>query len=267
MADGSGGAQLDWSGRAATLDPRLLLWLSPAFPVGAFAFSHGLEQATARGWLNNANTLQAWLCDLIQYGSLHNDLVLLAEAWRRTTSGNWSALRDVNDLALALQPSAERLLETRTQGNAFMSTISAAWPCDTLDAVRDGLRGPPLLSSAIGSERSFDLRVREESDDAHRDMAYPVAVGAIAAAHHIELKAALSGYALAFASNLVSAAIRLSVIGQTDGQRVLAALLCDLEAAAAVAAASILDDLGSATFRSDLVQLAHETQYSRLFRS
>ena len=267
MADGAGSSQLDWSRRAATLDPRLLLWLSPAFPVGAFAFSHGLEQATARGWLNDANALQAWLRDLVQHGSLHNDLVLLAEAWRRTTNADWTALRDVNELALALQPSAERHLETRTQGNAFMATISAAWPCDRLDAVRGGLSGSTLLSSAIDRERSVDSRVREEDDGAHRDTAYPVAVGAIAAAHHIELTAALTGYALAFASNLVSAAIRLSVIGQTDGQRVLAALLFDLEAAAAVAATSILDDLGSATFRSDLVQLAHETQYSRLFRS
>lgn len=244
MADGTGQPP-DWSRRIASLDPRLMLWLSPAFPVGAFAFSHGLEQAAARGWVKNAATLEAWLRDLVQFGSLRNDLVLLAAAWRAVRGHETSGLAEINELALALQPSAERHLETRTQGNAFLATILAAWPCEGLVELRQA-----LLDTNGGS-----------------DVAYPVAVGAVAAVHGIAADAALMGYALAFAGNLVSAAIRLSVIGQTDGQRVMAALMSDLEAAACASVTSTLDDLGSATFRSDLAQLTHETQYSRLFRS
>lgn len=262
MADGAG-QPADWSRRVASLDPRLMLWLSPSFPVGAFAFSHGLEQAAARGWIRDAFTLEAWLRDLIELGSLRNDLVLLAAASRAAALADASdpaeecpsspgtrwrggqSLASINELALALQPSAERHLETRTQGNAFMATIIAAWPCEGIEPVRQGLINPNGSS----------------------DVAYPVAVGAVTAAHGIAIDAALTGYALAFAGNLVSAAIRLSVIGQTDGQRVMAALMSDLEAAATSAVTSTLDDLGSATFRSDLAQLAHETLYSRLFRS
>lgn len=251
MADGAGSPHFDLSRRSASLDPRLLLWLSPSFPVGAFAFSHGLEQAAARGWVKDAATLQEWLRDLVQVGSLRNDLVLFACAWRAAARAETASLGDVNELALALQPSAERHLETRTQGNAFLATIIAAWPCDGLDAVKQALTAPDLRRDASGAA----------------DTAYPVAVGAVAAAHGIAVDAGLTGYAVAFASNLVSAAIRLSVVGQTDGQRVMAALLPDLESAAVAAVNSTLDDLGSATFRSDLAQLAHETQYSRLFRS
>jgi len=257
MADGIG-QPADWSRRMASLDPRLMLWLSPSFPVGAFAFSHGLEQAAARGWIRNAATLEAWLRDLIQHGSLRNDLILMGEAWRAARSptprvGGESGLSAINALALALQPSVERHLETRTQGNAFFATIHAAWPCEGLEAVQQALFPSPLVGEGQGGGLG--------------DIAYPVAVGAVAAAHGIALDAALMGYALAFAGNLISAAIRLSVIGQTDGQRVMAALMLDLDGAAFDAATSTLDDLGSSTFRSDLAQLAHETLYSRLFRS
>lgn len=222
------------------IDARLLVWLSPAFPVGAFAFSHGLELAADRGWVRNRAEVEAWVGDLVENGSLRNDLILLAGAWRAETTADAAALRDVNALALALQPSAERRLETVTQGNAFMNTIVAAWPCDRQAEMQAALDG---------------------------DVAYPVAVGAVAVAHECDLGGALLAYALAFVSNLTSAAIRLSLIGQTDGQRVIAALMASLERQAALAATATLDDIGSATLRSDLASLAHETQYSRLFRS
>ncbi len=240
MADGAGTPRVTSLGGIAGLDPRLMLWLSPSFPVGAFAFSHGLEQAAARGWLPDAAALEAWLRDLVQNGSAHNDLIVLASAWRAVHSGNMGALREANGLALVMQSATERHLETVTQGNAFASAILAAWPCSALEAARVVLPG---------------------------DVAYPVIVGAAAAAHGIVCEATLIAFGLAFASGLVSAAIRLSVIGQTDAQKVLARLLPDIEAAARAASTSSLADLGSATFRSDIAQLAHETQYSRLFRS
>ncbi|MDX2156523.1 MAG: urease accessory protein UreF [Hyphomicrobiaceae bacterium] len=221
-------------------DTRLLVWMSPAFPVGAFAYSHGLELAAHRGWVGDRFGLEAWIGDLVRLGSLRSDLVLLAAAWRAATSGAAPSLPDVNELALALQPSAERHLETVTQGNAFLATVLAAWPCDRLRQVVSTLDG---------------------------DIAFSVAVGTVAAAHGTPFGDTLHAYAIAFVANLVSAAVRLSVVGQTDGQRVIAALVTDIADAAAFAAVSSLDDLGGVTLRSDLASLAHETQYSRLFRS
>lgn len=223
-----------------TIDPRLIIWLSPSFPVGAFAYSHGLELAADRGWVRNAEDLLAWLTDLVAQGSLRNDAILLAAAWRAVARSDVNTLKAINELALALQPSAERRLEAVTQGNAFLSTLIAAWPAEKLRAVARVLTG---------------------------DVAHPVAVGAGTAAHDIALDGVLHGFGIAFVTNLVSAAIRLSIVGQTDGQRVIASLMPLIAVAAAGAAAATLDDLGSATLRSDLASLAHETQYSRLFRS
>jgi urease accessory protein len=228
------------SDSSAAIDPRLLVWLSPAFPVGAFAFSHGLELAADRQWVRDRAGLEAWLIDLVERGSLRNDLILLTCMWRAAPAADIVAIREANALALALQPSAERRLEATTQGNAFMATIEAAWTSEQFSTVRAALGG---------------------------DVAYPVAVGAAAAAHGVELDGTLLAYALAFVSNLVSAAIRLGLIGQTDGQRVVAALMPVLEREAAAAITATLADLGGATLRCDLASLAHETQYSRLFRS
>jgi len=222
------------------IDPRLIIWLSPSFPVGAFAYSHGLELAAERGWVRDRDALSAWLADLVRNGSLRNDMVFLSAAWRAVAASDDVALKSVNELALALQPSAERRLETVTQGNAFLATLVAAWPVGRLATVTNTLRS---------------------------DVAYPVAVGAGAAAHGIAIGGVLYAFGIAFVANLVSAAIRLSIVGQTDAQRVIASLMPAVAEAARMAELATLDDIGSATLRSDLASLAHETQYSRLFRS
>lgn len=239
-AERAGAAACSSSESSVAIDPRLLIWMSPSFPVGGFAYSHGLELAADRGWVRNRDELQAWLLDLIELGSLRNDLILLGAAWRAVAAADRSALTGINDLALALQPSAERRLEAVTQGNAFLATMRAAWPADASNSVLDVLAG---------------------------DIAYPVAVGAGTAGHAIPLAGTLVAYSLAFISALVSAAIRLSIVGQTDGQRVISALMPALLQAAEAAGAATLDDVGNVAIRSDLASLAHETQYSRLFRS
>ena len=99
------------------------------------------------------------------------------------------------------------------------------------------------------------------------DVAYPVAVGVLAAGHGVPLPDTLRAYLTGFCANLVSAAVRLGAIGQTDGQRILAAVLPELTETARQAEAATLDDLGGAAFRSDIASLRHETQYTRLFRS
>ena len=218
----------------------LLLWLSPSFPVGAFAYSHGLEWAHEAGEVTDRASLQAWLGDLLDHGAARNDAILLACAFGAAADGDGEALAAVAELALALATSAERRLEATTQGDAFVSTIARAWPCPAIDRLRQAWPGP---------------------------VAYPVALGVAAAGHAIPLGETLPAFALGFLSNLVSAAVRLGIVGQTDGQRVLAALLPAAEELAALAAGATLDDLGGAAFRSDLASLRHETQYTRLFRS
>ncbi len=222
----------------------LLAWLSPAFPVGAFAYSHGLEWSFEAGDIQNAASLQSWLSDLIEHGSIRSDLVLAALSHRAIVEVRDQSLYAIAELACALAPSAERSLETLQQGNSFMRIARDAWGCEALDRLKLVWPG---------------------------DVAYPVALGVLAAGHNMERGTLLSAFGLAFVSNLVSAAIRLGAIGQTDGQRVIVALLPQVSTAADFAADATLDDigshLGSCTFRSDLASLRHETQYTRIFRS
>lgn len=213
---------------------RLMTWLSPAFPVGAFSYSHGLEQAAAQGDIADAAALLSWLSVLLDDGGLWNDLVLLTAAYAAVTSADAGALRECAELADALCPSLERRRETLSQGRAFAAATVAAWP----------------------DERLADLPA---------DLAYPVAVGACAAASGAPLLPALAAYAQAFCGNLVAAAMRLSAIGQGDAVAVLATLEPRIADAARRAAVSTLDDLGGLCLISDICAMRHETLYSRIF--
>lgn len=222
----------------------LMVWMSPAFPVGGFAYSHGLEWAAEAGDLRDAASLGGWLGDLLTHGGPHNDAVLFRMAYEATQAGAFSRLAEVAELALALSGSRERLLETVTQGNAFVIAARASWPAPVFDRLADAWNG---------------------------DVAYPVAVAVAAAGHGIALKPALEGFLTGLAGNLVSAAVRLSIVGQTGGQQVVAALVPAIVAHAACVLAAGADELdtllGGAAWRSDIAALCHETQYTRLFRS
>lgn len=212
---------------------RLMAWLSPAFPVGGFSYSHGLERAVHDNLIANRDDLAAWLTTLAEIGSGWNDAVLFAESWRRAaTDGD---LPEVAELAEALAGSRERHLESMLQGQAFLAA-AAAWPNQVL------------------------ARLPAECP-------YCVAVGAVAGAHGIALEYALAAYLQAFATNLIQAAIRLGVIGQTAATGIIAGFEPVALGVAARAAVSTLDDLGSAALTSDIMAMRHETQHSRLFRS
>ena len=219
---------------------RLMAWLSPAYPVGAFSYSSGIEWAVEAGDIKDAATLQAWLGVMLRDGSGFCDAVLFAHAHRAAAAEDDKALRAVAELAAAFAPSKERHLETTAQGNAFIEATRAAWPCAALDRLK----------------RVWDGAV-----------AYPVAVAVAAAGHGVALEPALAAFLQAVAANLVSAGVRLIPLGQTDGQRVLAALEPLVAASAQRATGVALDDIGSAAFRADLATARHETQYTRLFRS
>jgi urease accessory protein len=219
---------------------RLMTWLTPSFPVGAFSYSHGLEWAVEAGAVRDRATLVAWIEDLVTGGSGRNDAILLAEAWAASQESDRTRLVAANALALALAASSERRLETAMQGRAFAAAIADAWPCQPI------------------------LRLRAHETDA---IAYPVAVGAAAAGHDLPLPSVLQAYLHAFVANLVSGGVRLIPLGQTDGQRALAALEPTVAATAARAVGASLDDLGGAAFSADIASMRHETQYTRLFRS
>jgi urease accessory protein len=219
---------------------RLMAWLSPAYPVGAFSYSSGLEWAVEAGDVRNADALAAWLAVVIGEGGAFCDAVLFAHAHRAATAGDHEGLRAVAELAAAFAPAKERHLETIGQGGAFLEVTRAAWPCAALDRLTEIWPGP---------------------------YAYPVAVAAAAAGHGIPLEPALAGYLQALAANFVSAGVRLIPLGQTEGQRVIASLEPLLAAAATRALMTSLDEMGAASFRADLASQHHETQYTRLFRS
>jgi urease accessory protein len=233
--------------RAETTEPlsapslyRLQAWLSPAYPVGAFSFSSGLEWAVEAGDVNDAATLQRWLAVILTEGGGFCDAVFFVHAHRAIEQSDDNALAAVAELAVAFVPSKERHLETTAQGSAFLAATRAAWPCAALDRLVSVSPGP---------------------------CAYPVAVGVATAGHGIPVVPALAAYLHALTANLISAGVRLIPLGQTDGQRVLAALEPVIAAAAARALTTPLEEVGSAAFRADLASLRHETQYTRLFRS
>jgi urease accessory protein len=218
----------------------LLVWLSPAFPVGSFAYSHGLEWAFEAGDVHDAQSTERWIGDLLNCGGPWSDAVLLACAHRATSAREYEPLREIAEFASALAPSKERKLETMAQGAAFMSTVKAAWNNKALER-----------AAAVTSD----------------EVAYPVAIGIAAATHNIPLRQTLESYLLAVASNLVSAAVRLIPLGQTDGTRVVAKLMPLAREIAERASSATLDDVGGAAIRSDIASMKHETQYTRLFRS
>jgi urease accessory protein len=217
-----------------------MAWLSPGYPIGAFSYSSGIEWAVEAGDIVDASTLQRWIAMMVGDGSAFCDAVFLACSYRATVAPDEIALRATAELAVAFAPSKERHLETTAQGRAFVETTRAAWPTPALD------------------------RLTAVSDGA---IALPIAVGVAGAAHGLPLKSVLQCYLQAAAANLISSGVRLIPLGQTDGQRALAALEPVIAAAAGRALATSLDAMAGAAFRADLASMRHETQYTRLFRS
>ena len=229
------------TGASSDLGPaalqKLLAWMSPAFPVGAYTYSHGLEWAVEDGTVRDAASLQAWLTAILEHGAGRNDAILFAAAYGATGD----ALRAIAELGAAFQPSRERHLETTAQGRAFLAAVVSAWPNARLAAAERALAGVALP--------------------------YPVAVAAAAAAHDLPMVPALTATLAAFVANVVSAGVRAIPVGQTDGQRTISALGPVIALLVASSQHATLDDLGGAALRADIASMKHETQYTRLFRS
>ena len=223
---------------------RLLSWLSPTFPVGSFAHSGGLEWAVAENLIPNRAGLVEWIDDVLAHGCARNEAVFFVHAYRASADRDCARLMEVAQLAAACHPSRERRLEAIAQGAAFRRIAAATATCAALDLIA----GIP--------------------DDA---LCYAIAVAVLAEGHGIALDPALTAYLHAQVANLASAAQRLIPLGQTDGQKTIAALEPGVMRLVAWALAlpdgDPFDPLGSATLMADFATLAHETQYTRLFRT
>lgn len=215
-----------------TIEPEKLLtllgWMSPAFPTAAFAYSHGLEWAIEDGAVRHASDLRDWITDLLTRGSGWNDAVLFARCWEDDTGA-------LNELALSLATSRERHFETTQLGRAFGIASDIFLP--QAPARRDG------------------------------DVAYPIAVGVACKLMGIARSQALLAYLQASSNSLISVAVRLVPLGQTQGLAVMRDLIPVIADTARRAARATLDDLGSLCVASDIAAMRHETQASRVFRT
>lgn len=218
-------------------------WFSPGFPVGGYAYSHGIEAAVAAGDIADAETLASWIGDLLRVGSGRNEAILIGECFRRMRlpdDARGAALAGLAELAIASSAAAERRLESCQQGAAFFRLVQTSWPHADL----------PALPKAL-----------QES------LPFPVAAGIAGAAHGHRPAELAAAYLQGFAGNLLAAGIRLAVIGQSEAQARLAGFLPAIERLAMLAETAGLADLGGFAFRADLMALRHETLETRLFRS
>ena len=214
---------------------RLISWLSPSFPIGAYMFSHGLEYAAEAGLVSNRTELQDWIETVLRFGTGRVDAMLIRAAYEATEE----ELQDIIELASAMKGTSELSKESLSQGQAFKRTVESAWHCD-LSGIRQGesLQGPYSVSVALACKGS-----------------------------NIPLTDVLTAYLHAFASNLVSAAMRLIPIGQTDGQMTVASMANVVADVVDDAIRSPLTDIGSSTSMVDWTSMQHESQHTRLFRS
>ncbi len=217
---------------------RLQAWFSPAFPVGGYAYSHGLEAAVEAGAVRDPETLAGWAGWVLAHGVGRIDGAFFSAAHRAAPDAGKAAT--LADEARAWTGTAEFALESERQGEAFLKTVRAAWLHPAIDRLAGNLEDRPPLS---------------------------VAAGFSASAHGIALEPALACYLHAFAATIVSAGVRLVPLGQTDGQRITARLEPVILEAAAAAAGTPLEELGAAALAADIFSMRHETQYSRIFRS
>ena len=222
---------------------RLQTWLSPAFPIGSYSYSHGLEWAVEAGYVNDRVSLVDWLAADLRYGTGRNEAIFFAKAWSCAMDDDLVELLHIAELAGSYRGTSEFALESSQQGSACRSTLGQVWPDPLLDCVSE-----TLASRCI----PFSLAV---------------ILGISSARQCIPLAMALPAFLQSYLANWVTAGVRLVPLGQTDGQAALAALEEAVLATCSDAATATTNDLGSAGFMVDLASMRHETQYTRLFRS
>jgi urease accessory protein len=222
---------------------RLQSWLSPAFPNGAYSYSHGLEWAVEAGYIDNRTSLVDWLEADLCYGTGRNEAIFFSDAFRCAIDNNEDRLGEVVELAAASRGTSEFVLESSQQAASCLATLRQVWPDRILDSLSEILRGCQVQPVVA------------------------VVLGARAAREGIPAAIALPAFLHGYVANLVTAGIKLVPLGQTDGQLAIAELEPAVLYASARGHDATIDDLGSAGFMVEFASIAHETQYTRLFRS
>lgn len=214
---------------------RLLQLCSPALPIGAYAYSRGLEGAVQHGWVHDEASALAWIEGVIEASVASMDAPVLLRLYRAFARGEEADVEAWNAFLCAARESRELALEDRQLGLA-LARVLAEQGVDEAARFREGGAYATLFALAC-------VRWGVSEQDA------------------------LSAYLFAFAENQVSCAIKLVPLGQSAGQRILARIIGRVDAW--VAHAMTLDDadIGSYAPGLALASALHETQYSRLFRS
>ncbi|NML18444.1 urease accessory protein UreF [Azohydromonas caseinilytica] len=219
-----------------------LLWLaSPALPVGGFSYSEALEAAVEAGLVTHEAQARDWLLDQLQLSLARADLAVVAAAHAAWEAGDEQRIRALNDWVQLTRESSELRQQSEQMGRSMLE-----WLRNQSEAADD-----PRLT-LLGQLKP---------------PTWPVAWALGAVRGGAALEPALLAHAFGWAENLVQAALKAVPLGQSAGQRILAALARDIPAA--VAHALSLDDARRQAFTPMLAILSarHEAQYSRLFRS
>jgi urease accessory protein len=218
----------------------LQTWFSPSYPVGAYTYSHGLENAFETGLVTNVDQAVQWIGQIVASGNGFADAVFVSQCFKATSDNNETRLKDIAEYAIAFCGTAELRLETSAQGAAFIDVVQKVEPNAGLDVLCKIWPGP---------------------------YAYPAAIGAAAGALAINRPSVIAAFLHGFVANLSSALVRAIPLGQTDGQRIIARLAPVVARSAAKADTIDYHDLTTSTLMVDLCSMQHESQYTRLFRS
>lgn len=237
---------------------RLLQLASPTLPVGAFAYSQGLEAAIHAGLVHDERSAARWILGLLAETFARQELPVFARVYRATQAGQPELVRWWNDILFAMRASAELQMEDRHLGLALgriLRTLDIPSPFEPPG--RAPLDGQPTPDPPSAHPPTF------------------TALFAVASAHgrppppapELDLPSAMTALAFAWTEAQVSAAVRLVPLGQSAGVRLLSAAGPVIVAAVDVALGLGDDALGASAPLQAILSSHHETQYSRLFRS
>lgn len=224
----------------------LLQLASPALPVGAYSYSDGLETLIDKGAIANSKSLQQWLLQELSYGAIRLETAVMVRAYKSVESGDVEALGYWNAWLSAAKETAELRSQSWQMGGSLMRLLldlQPSPPAETIVSLQE-------LASAAGTPCN-----------------YAIAFGIAAGYWQIEIRAAVLGYLHSWASNLIGAGVKLIPLGQTAGQQLLFELAPKLNLATQDILALEDDHLSSCGWGLALASMAHETQYTRLFRS
>ena len=216
---------------------QLLRLVSPALPVGAYAYSQGLEHAVARRWVHDEASAGAWILGLLEHALGRLDVPVLARLYHAWRANDAQAVEDWNRYLYASRESAELQAQDRQLGAALARLLA-------------GLDVPEARAWVTDEHATF------------------ATLYALAAAHwRIPLREAAGGYLWSWAENQVMAAIRLVPLGQSAGQRLLSAVVERISGVLERDLALPDEEIGFLAPALAIASALHETQYSRLFRS